>query len=111
MVRRFLVPEVSSLATHDFLSALEEHHLHYKELLVLSHMLCGHLEGSAFRYLLLLAQLVDCMPWASIKEFAPWATLVYPSLQVAGMSVGCPTNAQSDLSGSFSCNRRKMWSS
>ena len=49
-----------------------------QEFLVLAHVLCGHLDGAALRYLLLLASLVDCMPWSSIKEFSIWVALVYP---------------------------------
>jgi len=61
-----------------------------QEFLVLAHVLCGHLDGAVFRYLLLLASLVDCMPWSSIKEFSPWVALVYPSLQVVCVCVcGC----------------------
>ena len=57
-------------------------HSLWQELLVLSHVLCSHLDGSVIRYLLLLAQMVDTMPWLSSKEFTPWATIVYPNLQV-----------------------------
>lgn len=34
MDQRYQIPEVASLATHDFLSSLSEHHLHYKVILV-----------------------------------------------------------------------------
>lgn len=49
---------------------------------MLSKMLSGHLDGAAFRYLLLLSGLVDRLPWASVKEFGPFAASIYPSMQV-----------------------------
>lgn len=48
---------------------------------MLSLVLCGQLDGAAARYLLLLATLVDRMPWSSNKEFQPWAMLLYPHMQ------------------------------
>ena len=53
-----------------------------QELLVLSHTLSGDLDGCALRQLLLLAELVEMMPWNSLQEFSAFAAIIYPSLQV-----------------------------
>ena len=49
---------------------------------MLSHTLSGELDGCGLRQLLLLAGLVDMMPWSSLGEFTPFAAILYPSLQV-----------------------------
>lgn len=87
MQDRYLLPEVIPMATHDLLSALTQHHLLCKDFLVLAHIFCGNLDGAAFRYLLLLASLVDPLPWHSMKEFSSWVALLYPNLQVAAAAL------------------------
>ena len=50
---------------------------------MLSHTLSGEMDGCGLRQLLLLAGLVDMMPWNSPSEFTPFAAILYPSLQVS----------------------------
>ena len=49
---------------------------------MLSHTLSGDLDGCALRQLLLLAGLVEMLPWNSVQEFPAFAAIIYPSLQV-----------------------------
>ena len=50
---------------------------------MLSHTLSGEMDGCGLRQLLLLAGLVDMMPWNSPCELTPFAAILYPSLQVS----------------------------
>ena len=54
-----------------------------QNLLVLSHTLSGDLDGCALRQLLLLAELVELMPWNTVKDFSSFAAIIYPALQVS----------------------------
>lgn len=65
-----------------------------QELLVLCHMLSGDLDGCAVRQLLLLAELVEMIPWNTLKEFSSFASIVYPSLQVSTQHTS-PSSAKS----------------
>ena len=58
-----------------------------QELLVLSHTLSGELDGCGLRQLLLLAGLVELMPWDSLNEFSSFASILYPSLQVCLINI------------------------
>ena len=60
----------------------------------MAHTLCGQLDGAAFRYLLSVASLVDCMPWTSIKEFSPWVTRAYPAVKVCVCECVCVAEVQ-----------------
>ena len=51
-----------------------------------AHVLCGNVDGAAVRYLWLIADLVELVPWKSVQEFAPWAACLYPSLPVSWLA-------------------------
>lgn len=53
-----------------------------QELLILSHGLCGDLDGSSFRYLLLQGSLVQAVTWTSHSQFSVFSGNLYPFLEV-----------------------------
>ena len=80
----FLTPEIILYATimNIFVFIYTRSFLTSQNLLIFAHVLGGTTDGVLFRYQLLLADLIDLLPWRSTEEFTKWATLVYPFLQV-----------------------------
>lgn len=81
MISRYHIKHTALLVIHDVITSLNEHYLNNTNLLIFAHVLGGTTDGVLFRYQLLLADLIDLLPWRSIEEFTKWAALVYPFLQ------------------------------
>ena len=54
-----------------------------QELSVLCYVLCGQMDGSALRYLLLLTDYIHFLPSTSVQEISSFFSIVYPFLQVS----------------------------
>lgn len=50
---------------------------------MLSHALCGELDGCSFRYTLLQADLVEAVTWTSHSQFSGFVTSLYPFIGVS----------------------------
>lgn len=58
-----------------------------QELLLLSHALCGNLDGCALRYGLQQASLVQAVNWTSHSQFPVFLKTLYPFLEVSTCSL------------------------
>lgn len=47
------------------------------------HILVGNLEGSSFRYIMLLGDFIDAVEWKEVEDFRAFAAVVYPFLGVS----------------------------
>ena len=54
-----------------------------QELLLLSHVLCGDLDGCGIRYSLLQSDLVQAVTWTSFSQFSLFMSFLYPFLMVS----------------------------
>lgn len=102
MQDRYIITEVMQLATCDFLSAVEEycevnkvlpplcmHHMTSHDalqaILLFGSLLCGRVDGSCFRYYLIMATYISKMPLETSKDYHQFASIVYPFLQVRSL--------------------------
>lgn len=69
---------------------------------MLSHSMCGDLDGCGFRYILLQADLIQCIIWNSHSQFHAFVSSLYPFLAVSKLY------KWQYISIVFFC-RKKMW--
>ena len=102
MSHHYVVRTLAPICCHGFISSLEEFYSEHKvsragksraagymmeaglmqELLLLSHALCGNLDGCAIRYSLQQASLVQAVNWVSHSQVPVFLKTLYPFLEV-----------------------------
>ncbi|XP_033102930.1 uncharacterized protein LOC117105765 isoform X2 [Anneissia japonica] len=80
MFDRYLTQDVTYLVMHDFITSLIENALVNKHIQIFSHILVGNLDGAVFRYLLLVADLIDRVDWRYVEDFKGFIANIYPFL-------------------------------
>ncbi|XP_038677479.1 uncharacterized protein LOC119979396 isoform X2 [Scyliorhinus canicula] len=76
----YVVEDFSNLSLFNFLTAIERHATTNRLIAVFGHILCGKLDAVVLRYIALMAELVNCVPWQSVSDFQMFVSVVY-SLQ------------------------------
>jgi len=49
---------------------------------LLAHILIGNLEGSCFRYMMLISEFIYAVEWKEVEDFRAFASVIYPFLGV-----------------------------
>lgn len=80
MSDRYLKEDITYLTMHDLLSSVVENMGKEKIIQVFGHVLMGNLDGSCFRYLLLMADFINLVEWKEVEDFRYFAAIVYPFL-------------------------------
>ncbi|XP_071947755.1 uncharacterized protein [Antedon mediterranea] len=80
MFDRYLTNDVTFLVMHDFISSLIDNAVVNKHVQIFSHILVGNLDGAVFRYLLLIADLIDRVDWRYVEDFKGFIANIYPFL-------------------------------
>ncbi|XP_067858809.1 uncharacterized protein [Heptranchias perlo] len=76
----YIVEEVSNLSLFDFLTAVGKYASSNRLIAVFGHILCGKLDAVVLRYIVLMAELVNCVSWQFVSDFQMFVSVVY-SLQ------------------------------
>ncbi|GCC22212.1 hypothetical protein chiPu_0000597, partial [Chiloscyllium punctatum] len=76
----YIVEELSNLSLFNFLTAIENYASTNRLIAVFGHILCGKLDAVVLRYIVLMAELVNCVSWQSVSDFQMFVSVVY-SLQ------------------------------
>ncbi|ELU04076.1 hypothetical protein CAPTEDRAFT_225603 [Capitella teleta] len=80
LFQRYMKPEIAYLSAHDFLNSLVENSVQNKLMWLFTQCLIGNLDGSVFRYLLLMGDFINQVKWISVEDYRSFAPLVYPFL-------------------------------
>ncbi|MGH0115907.1 UNVERIFIED_CONTAM: hypothetical protein FKN15_054263 [Acipenser sinensis] len=78
---QYVSEEASCLVISDFLSAVITYAPQNRLIAVLGHTLCGNLDSAVLRYIVVMAELVNCISWKFVRDFNVFASQVYPFLQ------------------------------
>uniref|UniRef100_UPI00398F81B7 uncharacterized protein isoform X2 n=1 Tax=Pristiophorus japonicus TaxID=55135 RepID=UPI00398F81B7 len=76
----YIVEDISNLSLFDFLTAVEKYASTNRLIAVFGHILCGKLDAVVLRYIVLMAELVNCVSWQFVSDFQMFASVIY-SLQ------------------------------
>ncbi|XP_072883951.1 uncharacterized protein [Hemitrygon akajei] len=76
----YIVENISNLALFDFLTAVEENAPNNMWIAVFGHILSGKFDPVVLRYIVLMAELVNCVSWQLAVDFQMFISIVY-SLQ------------------------------
>ncbi|XP_051883569.1 uncharacterized protein LOC127576827 isoform X1 [Pristis pectinata] len=76
----YIMKNISNLALFDFLAAAEKYASTNRLIAVFGHVLCGKLDAVVLRYIVLMAELVNCVSWQLAIDFQMFLSVVY-SLQ------------------------------
>ncbi|XP_055502911.1 uncharacterized protein LOC129704064 isoform X3 [Leucoraja erinacea] len=76
----YITESISNLALYDFLTAVEKYASLNRLIAVFGHILCGKLDAAVLRYIVLMAELVNCVSWKLAADFQMFGSVVY-SLQ------------------------------
>ncbi|KAK6184991.1 hypothetical protein SNE40_007324 [Patella caerulea] len=80
MEERYLVSDIKYMATYDFLSSVVEYSTISKMLQLVGHVLCGNLDASCLRYILLLNDFIHTIDWLHVDDFRAFISIIYPFL-------------------------------
>ncbi|PAA84666.1 hypothetical protein BOX15_Mlig015929g4 [Macrostomum lignano] len=75
---RYMQEDVVFLAAHDFFTSLESHAETDDHLRMFSHVLCNNLDGAAFRYFLVLIDLVNQVDFRHSEDFREFVLAAFP---------------------------------
>ncbi|KAK3095494.1 hypothetical protein FSP39_015331 [Pinctada imbricata] len=78
MGERYLIDDIMYLCTHDLLTSVAEYSSHSKTIQVFGNILAGNLDGSAFRYTMLMCDFIKAVDWKEVEDFRAFAHVVYP---------------------------------
>ncbi|KAK6481921.1 hypothetical protein HHUSO_G16450 [Huso huso] len=78
---QYVSEEASCLVISDFLSAVITYAPQNRLIAVLGHTLCGNLDSAVLRYIVVMAELVNCISWKFVRDFNVFASQVYSFLQ------------------------------
>ncbi|KAE8589512.1 hypothetical protein XENTR_v10017594 [Xenopus tropicalis] len=81
LTKRYLEEDMSSLGLRDFLTAMETYSAHSQVVSLLGHVLQGHLDPAALRYVLLQADMLGPVTLAQGSDFQSFIQQHYPFLQ------------------------------
>ncbi|XP_074640808.1 uncharacterized protein LOC141898673 [Tubulanus polymorphus] len=78
MLERYLKEDVMFLAMHDLLSSLLGNAGKNKFIQMFIHVLVGNYDAATYRYVLLLADLIDRVEWKQVNDFRLFCEVLYP---------------------------------
>ncbi|XP_067909085.1 uncharacterized protein [Heterodontus francisci] len=76
----YVVEDIRNLSLFNFLSSVEKYASTNRLIAVFGHILCGNLDAVVLRYIVLMAELVNCVSWQFVSDFQMFVSVIY-SLQ------------------------------
>ena len=75
---RYLVPDITYLGVHDFISGVTMYAPKKKGIQLFAQAMCGNIDPVMIRYYLLVNEFIDTVVWLAVKDIRTFVHIVYP---------------------------------